>query len=379
MFLGDDECFDWTTPKFDLTIELDIELAEVGLSEAEKQQLRGSLGLRRAIVVPEKAPATLLFDEVPEPVDDLGHELDKIVVRSHHPGSSRARSMLSPTTALCWSESNSASLHQTQGASYPQPSTLGNAPIKSKPTTHRASGPNEGGGPSLARPTDARRDAEERLGVLVARMLTVMVRCSIVRVVMTQSANTSPHYRLSRRQVAMASVLIATLLITGLALVSPGTAMWWTFIPAMIIACGLHLASTARQAPAPARVLPIYLVALAWQFLHFAEEFIGTFYVRWPEEIFGAGAMSLDFFIWGNMGSYAAFTIGALALYMGWRIPMLIVWFFAIMGVAGNAIGHLIYALMTGDIWFPGTITALAYWVIGPVLITRLWVSSRHQ
>ena len=129
---------------FDLTIELDIELAEVGLSEAEKQQLRGSLGLRRAIVVPEKAPATLLFDEVPEPVDDLGHELDKIVVRSHHPGSSRARSMLSPTTALCWSESNSASLHQTQGASYPQPSTLGNALIKSKPTIYTPPGPNEG-------------------------------------------------------------------------------------------------------------------------------------------------------------------------------------------------------------------------------------------
>lgn len=33
------------------------------------------------------------------------------------PPSSRTRSMLSPTTTTCWSESNSASLHQTQGAS----------------------------------------------------------------------------------------------------------------------------------------------------------------------------------------------------------------------------------------------------------------------
>ncbi|HJB64134.1 MAG TPA: hypothetical protein H9769_10555, partial [Candidatus Microbacterium pullistercoris] len=36
-----------------------------------------------------------------------------------------------------------------RSATYPRPSTLGNAPIKSKPTTHRASGPNEGGGPAL--------------------------------------------------------------------------------------------------------------------------------------------------------------------------------------------------------------------------------------
>ncbi|WP_159500054.1 hypothetical protein [Microbacterium sp. 18062] len=87
--------------------------------------------------------------------------------------------------------------------------------------------------------------------------------------------------------------------------------------------------------------------------------------------------MSAEFFVWGNMGSYAAFTLGALALYKGWRVPLLIVWFFAIMGVAGNAIGHLIYAVIAGDVWFPGTVTSLAYWVIGPVLILRLWRESR--
>ena len=37
--------------------------------------------------------------------------------------------------------------HSSLGYLPPRPSTLGNAPIKSKPTTHRASGPNEGGGP----------------------------------------------------------------------------------------------------------------------------------------------------------------------------------------------------------------------------------------
>jgi hypothetical protein len=174
-----------------------------------------------------------------------------------------------------------------------------------------------------------------------------------------------------------ASVIAASALIVTFAIVSPGPAMWLTFIPAMVIACGLHLASTARTAPDPSRVLPIYLVALAWQFLHFGEEFINGFYRRWPEEIFHASPMSVNFFVVGNMVSYAAFSVGALALYRRWRLPLLIVWFFAIMGVAGNAIGHAVYALTTGDILFPGTITAFAYWIIGPLLIRSLWQSSR--
>jgi hypothetical protein len=176
---------------------------------------------------------------------------------------------------------------------------------------------------------------------------------------------------------AAASVMIASALIVTFAVVSPGPAMWWTFIPAMVIACGLHLASTARTAPDPARVLPVYIVALAWQFLHFAEEFMNGFYRRWPKEVFASAPMSVNLFVWGNMVSYAAFCVGALALYRRWRVPLLIVWFFAIMGVAGNAIGHAVYAMISGDILFPGTITAFAYWIIGPVLIRSLWRSSR--
>ncbi|WP_235005152.1 hypothetical protein, partial [Kocuria rhizophila] len=69
-----------------------------------------------------------------------------------------------------------------RSATYPQPSTLESAPIKWKPTTHRASGPNEGGGsledleqrarsvapmpgrvPDPADPTELRRAAEQVL------------------------------------------------------------------------------------------------------------------------------------------------------------------------------------------------------------------------
>lgn len=157
--------------------------------------------------------------------------------------------------------------------------------------------------------------------------------------------------------------------------------MWWTFIPCMVIAYVCHLASTARHAPDPKRVLPIYLFALAWQFVHFADEYQGGFYRRWTEDIFGAPAMSAEFFVWANMLSYSLFVMGGLAMYarLPIRVPMLMVWFVTIMGVMGNAISHALYSLISGDLGFPGFYTSLAYWIVGPILIYRLWSSRTPQ
>lgn len=182
---------------------------------------------------------------------------------------------------------------------------------------------------------------------------------------------------MTHRNEAAAAGVLAVGLITVFAAISPGAAMWWTFIPAMVIAYACHLATSARIAPDPARVLPVYLIAVGWQFMHFAEEFMNGFYRRWPEDVFGAPAMSVEFFVWGNMISYTAFAIGALALYKGWRVPVLIAWFFAVQGAIGNAVGHLVYSIVSGDVGFPGFYTSLGYWIIGPVLIYRLWSSTR--
>lgn len=177
-----------------------------------------------------------------------------------------------------------------------------------------------------------------------------------------------------RREVVAATVAAAVAII-GFNFHPSPIALWWTFIPSMVIAYVCHLASTARRPTNASRVLPIYLVALAWQFVHFAEEFQGGFHRRWTEEIFGAPAMSAEFFVWANMASYAVFTLAAVAVYVRVpvRVPMLIIWFFTIMGVLGNAVGHAVYSILTGDLGFPGFYTSLAYWVIGPILIHRLW------
>ncbi|AQZ67978.1 unnamed protein product [[Actinomadura] parvosata subsp. kistnae] len=181
---------------------------------------------------------------------------------------------------------------------------------------------------------------------------------------------------MTRHRPAVAAGVLAAALIVLFAYLSPGLALWLTFIPAMVIAYACHLATTNRRLPDPSRVLPVYLVGLAWQFLHFGEEFMNGFNRRWPTEVFGAPAMTLDLFVWINMISYAAFAMGALAIHRGWRVPLLIAWFFAIMGAMGNAIGHPVYDLVSGDLAFPGIVTSLGYWIIGPILVHRLWTAA---
>ncbi|WP_267643885.1 hypothetical protein [Haloarchaeobius amylolyticus] len=127
--------------------------------------------------------------------------------------------------------------------------------------------------------------------------------------------------------------------------------------------------------PDPSRVLPVYLVAFAVQFLHFAEEFSTEFYTRWPVEVFNAAPFELTTFVQINMVSYAAFALGAVAIYRGIKGPMLIVWFFTLMGVIGNGVLHPVYPILaTGEFgYFSGLYTSVLYLILGPILFSRLW------
>ncbi|WP_233561745.1 hypothetical protein [Halorubrum sp. Atlit-28R] len=122
-------------------------------------------------------------------------------------------------------------------------------------------------------------------------------------------------------------------------------------------------------------MLPVYLVAFGVQFLHFAEEFTTEFYTRWPVEVFNATPFELTTFVQINMVSYAAFALGAVAIYRGIKGPMLIVWFFTLMGVIGNGVLHPVYPILaTGEFgYFPGLYTSVIYLILGPILFYRLW------
>ena len=163
--------------------------------------------------------------------------------------------------------------------------------------------------------------------------------------------------------------LIAIISIVIFSLVHP--AQKFSFVPAMVVAFVCYLLTSYREMPKVERVLPIYLIALAIQFLHFTEEFIYGFQFRVTEIMAGMPPFKVNVFVAFNMIAYCLFLLAAVGMYKGIKFPMIIVWFFAIC-VMGNAIWHLLLTLKVGG-YFPGLYTSFAGWILGPILLKRLW------
>jgi pilus assembly protein TadC len=65
-------------------------------------------------------------------------------------------------------------------------------------------------------------------------------------------------------------------------------------------------------------------------------------------------------------------------MYKGAKFSIILVWFFAIAGVIGNAIWHPLFAVRVGG-YYPGLYTSFAYWIVGPILLKRLWEVREYQ
>ena len=163
--------------------------------------------------------------------------------------------------------------------------------------------------------------------------------------------------------------LIAIIAMVIFFLVHP--AQKFSFAPAMVLAFVCYLCTSYREMPKPERVLPIYLLALAIQFLHFTEEYVYGFQFRVTEIMAGMPPFNVNVFVAFNMIAYCLFLLAGLGMYKGMKFPMIIVWFFAIC-VLGNAIWHLLLTLRVGG-YFPGLYTSFAGWILGPILLKRLW------
>lgn len=162
--------------------------------------------------------------------------------------------------------------------------------------------------------------------------------------------------------------VIATTAMVIFFLVHP--AQKFSFVPAMVVAFVCYLRTSYREMPKADRVLPIYLVALAIQFLHFTEEYVYGFHLRITEIMAGMPPFDTNVFVAFNMIAYSLFLLSSLGMYKGMKWPMILVWFFAI-AFLGNAIWHPLLALRVGG-YFPGLITSFAYWIVGPILLLRL-------
>jgi hypothetical protein len=144
------------------------------------------------------------------------------------------------------------------------------------------------------------------------------------------------------------------------------------FVPGMVVAFVCYLRTSYLEMPEPGRVLPVYLLALAIQFLHFTEEYVYGFHLRVTEIMAGMPPFNVNVFVAFNMIAYCLFLLGGLGMYKGIKFPMIFVWFFVIAGVMSNAIWHPLLALKVGG-YFPGLYTSFAYWILGPILLKRLW------
>ncbi len=172
-------------------------------------------------------------------------------------------------------------------------------------------------------------------------------------------------------------ILISTGMITAFSYFSSGLSLIVTFVPGVVLALIFYFLTIFKKQPEPDRVLPIYLLALGIQFLHFAEEYVTGFNYKFPA-LFNSPEYPINTFVVFNMFAYFMFILGAIMIYKKVKPPMIIPLFFVMYGIIGNAIAHVIFCLIVKG-YFPGIYTALVYWVIGPIIIKKIWDETRTE
>ena len=145
----------------------------------------------------------------------------------------------------------------------------------------------------------------------------------------------------------------------------------WVFVPAAIITFLIYLITLYKHMPSPSDILPLYLLALAIQMLHFAEEYIMNFTTAMPA-LLGQEPYPNDYWLVFNMAAYFVFILGGIALFKKRKEYAIIPLFFILAGVLLNGMAHIALSIYSGA-YFPGMITAILYLVIGPVLLKRIF------
>ena len=130
----------------------------------------------------------------------------------------------------------------------------------------------------------------------------------------------------------------------------------------------------ALRTPAPNRehALRVRLIAVASiiaQTLHFTEEFLRRFYVRFPE-VLGLAPWPATFFVVFNLVWLVVWSCAAIAIT---RFPLpsaIALWFLAIASVANGVVHPILSAVVRG--YFPGLWSSVLMGILGVALIRRL-------
>jgi hypothetical protein len=172
-------------------------------------------------------------------------------------------------------------------------------------------------------------------------------------------------------------ILIAIGMTSAFTYFSSGLSLIVTFVPGVILALIFYFLTIFNKQPEPDKILPLYLLALGIQFIHFAEEYITGFNYKFPA-LFDSPEYPLNTFVAFNMLAYFMFILGAIMIYRKIKPPMIIPLFFVLYGIVGNAIAHVVFCIVAGG-YFPGIYTASIYWIIGPIIMKRIWNETRTK
>ena len=141
---------------------------------------------------------------------------------------------------------------------------------------------------------------------------------------------------------------------------------------AALIALVLTLTRTANKTNSRIRdrVISLFLLCIALQFLHFVEEYVTRFNERFPQ-LLGLAAWSNEFFVSFNLIWITVWTLSAIGLRANFRPAFFAVWFLIISMVL-NGVAHPVLAIAAGG-YFPGLWTSPFLGVMGLMLGLDFW------
>ena len=119
----------------------------------------------------------------------------------------------------------------------------------------------------------------------------------------------------------------------------------------------LALHRTVTRGPGPAggaerrRLMGWFAVAIAVQCVHFAEEWLADFHLRYPA-LLGLRPWSIELWAGFNLTWIAVWCLSLLGLRAGWRPALFPVWFLALACLV-NCAAHPLLAVAAGG-YFPG-------------------------
>lgn len=157
-----------------------------------------------------------------------------------------------------------------------------------------------------------------------------------------------------------------------------GSFLWGTIAIDVLLAAALVLTLTRGPVPVEPgtrrRLTGLFVLAVAVQGVHFAEEWATGFHQRFPV-LLGLPPWSVELWAGFNLAWFGIWGVSLAGLHLGWRPVLVPVWFLAL-ACGLNCAAHPLLALAAGG-YFPGLWSSPICGLVGVPLLARLARATR--